>query len=553
MATDKDGSSDGSDNSSALERIANTIRAQGIRISDLLAQDPDRVTNYSLDAAGIHLDYSRHLLTDEAWHHLCGLADDCQLEQAVAAMYAGDIVNPTERRSALHVALRGHCPDNRPEIPGQVTETLAQMQRISEALRSGQWIGADGQRISDIVNIGIGGSDLGPSMVNTALRHWSTSAVSCHFVSNVDPVHLEQTLRGLDPATTLFIIASKSFTTLETMENARSARDWLGAAFKDPQAMQQHFLAVSARPDRAVDFGIHADNVLPLQDWVGGRFSLWSAIGLPVAISIGMTAFRELLAGAQDMDRHFLDAPPAQNMPVVLALLAVWYSRYWHCQSQVVLPYAQSLDLFPRYLQQLEMESLGKSVDIAGRAVAFTTGQVIWGSAGTNGQHSFHQLLHQGTVLVPADFIAIANSHTGDCPRQHQHLLANCLAQGQALMSGNSRQSVERNLTADGMNSDHARLMAPHRAVPGNKPSSTLLLHSLTPRSLGALTALYEHKVYAQSILCHINAFDQWGVEIGKQLSGPLYRALSDGEQPDNLDASTRALVTHCQKLQIHD
>jgi len=540
----------GNNTRAELGQMADRLRTEKTRVSQLLADDPSRVQRYSVSGAGIHLDYSRHLLTDEARNTLLILADECQLEQAIAAMFAGDLVNPTERQSALHVALRGHVPDNCPEAAKAVSESLIRMQEIVDAIRDGSWTGAGGDRIKDVVNLGIGGSDLGPHMVTRALEHWQSPELRCHFVSNVDPVHLHETLINLEPASTLFVVASKSFTTLETMENARRAHAWLQEQFIGADAVRHHFLAISSRPDRAIEFGIPAENILPMQDWTGGRFSLWSTIGLPIAIATGMTAFRELLDGARDMDRHFLESAPAENMPVIMALLAVWYSQAWHCQTQAILPYSQSLHLFPAYLQQLEMESLGKSTNISGRPVDGATGQIIWGSAGTNGQHSFHQLLHQGTTMVPVDFIAIAQGHLDDCEQQHQHLLANCIAQSQALLQGYSVDEVEREIRGRGLSADHARLLAPHKAVPGNRPSSTLLLQSLTPRTLGALIALYEHKVYAQSILCHINAFDQWGVEIGKALSGPVLDALATGSLPENMDASTLDLIQRCRKLQ---
>lgn len=540
----------GDNTQAGLGKLADTLRSEQTRISQLLRDDPGRVQRYSVNAAGVHLDYSRHLLADQALQSLLSLAEECQVEQALSAMFAGDVVNPTERRSALHVALRGHVPDNCPEAANTVSESLARMQKVVDAVRDGSWKGAGGDRITDVVNLGIGGSDLGPHMIAVALRRWQSPGLRSHFVSNVDPVHLHETLDSLDPASTLFLVASKSFTTLETMENARRARAWLQARFTGTDAIRRHFLAISSRPDRAIEFGIPPENVLPMQDWTGGRFSLWSTIGLPIALATGMHTFRELLDGAHDMDRHALESPLAQNMPVIMALLAFWYSRAWHCQTHAVLPYSQSLHLFPAWLQQLEMESLGKSIDISGRPVDGATGQIIWGSAGTNGQHSFHQLLHQGTTLVPVDFIAIAQGHLDDCQLQHQQLLANCLAQSQALMQGNTRDEIERDLLDRGMSADHARLLAPHKVVPGNRPSSTLLLPSLTPRTLGALVALYEHKVYVQSILCHINAFDQWGVEIGKALSGPVLNALETGELPDNLDASTSDLIQRCRSLQ---
>lgn len=525
------------------------LQSKDLRMSSLFAEDPDRARRHSLQVAGIHLDYSRHLLTDKTLSLLTGLAEECQLEQAINALFSGDIVNPTEQQPALHVALRGHRVERMPECEQQVEAVLQRMDTLCQKLHEQQWQGFGGETIRDIVNIGIGGSDLGPAMVAEALQDWQKPGVHCHFVSNVDPAHLHRTLRDLDPGRTVFVIASKSFSTQETMENAVMARQWLLDNGATPSTINQHLIAVTARPEKAAAFGVIDEHIFPFWDWVGGRFSLWSAIGLPVALSIGMTEFRALLAGGRLMDQHFESAPLGANMPVILALLSLWYTRYWQAGSQVVLPYSQALERLPAHLQQLEMESLGKSTNLNGKAVDHATGAVLWGSAGTNGQHSFHQLLHQGTALIPADFIAIAR-----CPeqlplQQHRILLAHCFAQSQALMQGKSIAEAEAEMLEAGIEASQARLLAPHKATPGNRPSSTLLLDRLDPGQLGALIALYEHKVYALSVLLHINAFDQWGVELGKQLSGGLLDALQNGTTTD-LDPASRNLVSRCRALQ---
>ncbi|MEX2366386.1 MAG: glucose-6-phosphate isomerase, partial [Pseudohongiellaceae bacterium] len=391
------------------------------------------------------------------------------------------------------------------------------MEQFVNAVTEGEWTGYSGRAITDIVNIGIGGSDLGPAMVYQALHPYHLPGISCHFVSNVDPAHLEQTLLGLNPETTLFVIASKSFTTLETSQNANAARQWFLDSHADEKALAQHFVAVSANIDKAVAFGIDQGNIFPMWDWVGGRYSLWSAIGLPVALGIGFDNFHALLKGAHAMDEHFRTAPLMQNMPVIMALLNIWYLNFFAAESQVILPYEQNLHLFPAFLQQLDMESLGKSVKKDGTPVHWNTGAIVWGSAGTNGQHSFHQLLHQGTHLIPADFIASVQTHY-DHAEQNQHLLANCFAQSQALMLGKPLQQAITELAAQGLDDASIEALAPHKVIPGNRPSNTIIMASLCPETLGALVAAYENKVYVQSVILQINAFDQWGVELGKTM-----------------------------------
>lgn len=516
------------------------------RISDLFAADPDRFNNFSLQAPELLLDYSKHLITTETLGLLSELANQAGVKQAINAMFAGQLINNTEQRPALHVALRS--PLNQSPEEKIVHDTLNKMEAFVGNIQSGKWKGFSGKTIKDVVNIGIGGSDLGPAMVYDALTPFHSNKIKCHFVSNVDPSHLEQTLASLNPETTLFVIASKTFTTLETLQNAQTAKQWLQASLSSDKELAKHFVAVSTNTKKAKVFGIDETNVFPMWDWVGGRYSLWSAIGLPIALGTSMQHFRELLEGAHAMDEHFKNEALASNMPVLMALLNIWYLNFFGVETQAILPYIQNLHLFPAFLQQLEMESLGKSVTTDGDSLNINSGGLIWGSAGTNGQHSFHQLLHQGTHLVPADFIASANSPT-DKVEQHQHLLANCFAQSQALMQGKSLQEVENELSAQGFNETEINALAPHKVIAGNNPSSTIMMKALTPTALGALIAAYEHKVYVQSIILGINAFDQWGVELGKVLSKEVFQAISSDEPCSKFDVSTNGLINYTTKI----
>jgi glucose-6-phosphate isomerase len=526
---------------SAMQQIKHSQQ----HIADYFRNDPERFNRFSLCAAGILLDYSKNQLTEEILRLLLNLADQAGMEREIASMFDGNIVNNTEQRPALHVALRSQKQETPYEK--EVHVTLNKMEAFVQQVQSGSWKGHTGKPITDVVNIGIGGSDLGPAMVYQALSAEHLMQIKCHFVSNVDPVHLEQTLKNLFPATTLFVIASKTFTTMETSLNAKAARAWILEAGALDADLSRHFVAVSANVEKAVAFGIDPHNIFPMWNWVGGRYSLWSAIGLPVALGIGMPGFRALLQGANAMDAHFRSAPLAQNMPVLMALLNLWYFNFWQTESQAILPYAQNLHLFPAFLQQLDMESLGKQVRKDGQVLDTCSGGIVWGSAGTNGQHSFHQLLHQGTHLIPADFIAIAKSASTNVDQQEQ-LLANCFAQSQALMHGKPLAQAMAELLAQGLTQAEAAALAPHKVIPGNRPSNTLLLEKLTPESLGALIALYEHKVYAQSVLLQINAFDQWGVELGKVLSTDIYKAITANGACTVFDASTNALINRVQK-----
>jgi len=489
-------------------------------INTLFSDNPERFEQFSLEAAGVLLDYSRNQADAETLSLLNDLAEKARLKQAIAAMFDGETINGSENRPALHVALRS--PEHSNDTGQAVHQALDQMAGFVGKVTSWQWQGYKGDPITDVVNIGIGGSDLGPAMVYSALSDFHLDGIRCHFVSNVDPAHLEHTLENLAPETTLFVIASKSFATLETSLNAQAARRWFLEANDNEKDLAKHFIAVSANTDKAAEFGIDPENIFPMWDWVGGRYSLWSAIGLPVALGIGMENFRKLLAGAHAMDEHFRTADMSDNLPVLHGLLDTWYNCFFAADTKAILPYSQQLQLMPAWLQQLSMESLGKSVSVEGEKVG-RTGQIIWGSAGTNGQHSFHQLLHQGTHLIPVDFIAIAKTDSTN-KEQHLQLLANCFAQSRVLMAGYA--------------SDDA-----HKNVPGNKPSNTMLLDKLTPESLGAILAAYEHSVFVQSVVLGINAFDQFGVEAGKVLSADIYEALNKKEEASGFDASTNSLI----------
>ncbi len=509
-------------------------------LSTLFREEPSRARRYTVGAAGLVLDYSKNLVDSEILQALFALAERAGLRDATAALFRGDEVNNTEHRPALHMLLRS--PGNAGAREQEVHAALTRLEDFVAKVHTGRWKGYSDKAIRTVINIGIGGSDLGPAMAAEALAPYHVANFTCHFVSNVDPSHLEQTLAPLDPATTLFVIASKTFTTLETMQNANAARGWALTAGVPTTELGKHFVAVSANVEKAAAFGIAPANIFPMWDWVGGRYSLWSAIGLPIALAVGMDNFRELLHGAHQMDEHFRMSEPAANMPVLLGLLTHWYYHAYGTESHAVLPYVQNLHLFPAFLQQLDMESLGKQVDRDGNKLDSQSGGIIWGSAGTNGQHSFHQLLHQGTRLIPADFIAALESHSSN-REAHLHLLSNCFAQSQALMEGKSQMQAHAELLQQGTPAAEAQWLAPFKVCPGNRPSNTIMMRQLTPATLGALTALYEHKVFVQSVLLNMNAFDQWGVELGKVLSSGVYQALTAGSSCTRFDASTNALI----------
>lgn len=517
-------------------------------LRDLFREDPDRAARLRAEAAGLLLDYSKNLVTNATMDLLFALARAADLEDWRARMFAGEPINNTEGRAVLHVALRNRA--NTPilvdgqDVMPEVNAVLARIADFSEQVRSGEWRGFTGQPITDVVNIGIGGSNLGPKMVCTALAPYQSARPRPHFVSNVDASHLAATLQGLDPASTLFIIASKTFTTQETMTNAMSARHWLVNGLGSDAAVRNHFVAVSTNAEKVSAFGIDTEQMFGFWDWVGGRYSLWSAIGLPIAIAIGYDRFIELLDGAHAMDQHFLSAPMTENLPVILGLLGVWYIDFLGARTHAILPYDQYLEHFPAYLQQADMESNGKHVTHAGVRVDYATGPIVWGQPGTDGQHAFYQLIHQGTELVPADFIAPMRSHhpLGD---HHAKLIANCLAQTEALMRGRTLDEARAEMIAAGLSADTADRLAPHREFDGNRPTNTILMNQVTPRSLGALIALYEHKIFTQGIIWGVNSFDQWGVELGKQLAGVILHEIEQGAIGPEHDASTQALLAH--------
>ncbi len=528
----------------ALERHWQSLR--GIRMRDLFARDPQRCERYSLSACGINLDYSKNLIDEKAMRLLIDLAEAAELSRWGNRLLRGEKVNTTEGRAVLHMALRNigyrdYRHEGRDVMPA-IRSVLSRMRTFSEDVRAGRWLGYTGQPIRDVVNIGIGGSSLGPKMVCEALRPYQRDDLRVHFVSNIDGTHLASTLQHLDPATTLFVVASKTFTTQDTLTNAESARRWLLDRLHNDEAVARHFVAVSTNTQAVRAFGIDVHNMFEFWDWVGGRYSLWSSIGLPIALAVGMDRFEELLAGAHDMDEHFVEAPPERNLPIVLALLGIWYLNFGGCDSHAVVPYYQHLMHLPAFLQQLDMESNGKRVTRNGQPVNYHTGPVIWGAVGTDAQHSFFQLLHQGTRLIPVDFILPLCSHY-DLPGHHEKLVANCFAQAQALMRGRTEAEARAEMEAVGLDEARIRALLPHRVFPGNRPSNMLVFDRLTPRILGSLIALYEHKVFVQGIVWGVDSFDQWGVELGKQLAGHILQGFQDISGSPDVDCSTASLV----------
>jgi len=517
--------------------------AKDVQIKELFAADPQRGTEFALQAVDIYADVSKHRVSTETIDLLLALARDCQVEARRDAMFAGEPINTTEKRAVLHTALRNVSDqpvmvDGIDVMPG-VWAVLDKMAAWSNAIRDGSWTGHTGKRIKTVINIGIGGSDLGPVMVTEALKHYAQDGLSVRFVSNLDATHLVEATKGLDPAETVFIIASKTFTTDETMTNAHSARDWLLAALGDEAAVAKHFVAVSTNAEQVAAFGIDTANMFEFWDWVGGRYSLTSAIGLSIMVAIGPECFHEMLAGFHAMDEHFRTAPLEENLPVILALLGVWYGNFYGSQSTAVLPYEQYLHRLPAYLQQADMESNGKSVTRGGQTVDYATGQIVWGEPGTNGQHAFYQLLHQGTQLVPVDFIGFAKP-LNPLGEHHTKLMANMFAQAQALAFGKTADEVR----AEGVPDD----LVPHKTFAGNRPSTTLILPELTPHTLGQLIALYEHKIFVQGVIWDVDSFDQWGVELGKVLAKDIYHELAGGSAVER-DSSTRELIEKYNKL----
>ena len=521
----------------------------------LFETDAQRFKNFSLHLDDLLFDFSKHRITAETLTLLVELAEQMDVPQFIERMFRGDRINFTEDRPVLHVALRNRS--NRPiEVDGQdvmpvVNQVLDKMRCFTEDVRSGAWKGYMGERITDIVNIGIGGSDLGPVMVTEALRPYWKEGLQVHFVSNIDGTHLTEALRNLRPESTLFTVASKTFTTVETMTNATSAREWLLAKLGNHAAVARHFVALSTNTKEVVNFGIDPENMFEFWDWVGGRYSLWSSIGLSIALVIGMDRFKELLAGGHDVDEHFRTAPLAENIPVVMALLGIWYNNFFDAHSHAILPYDQYLHRFAAYFQQCDMESNGKRVDRDGQAIdSYNTGPIIWGEPGTNGQHAFYQLIHQGTRLIPCDFLAAANNHN-PLGRHHEILMANFFAQTEALMHGKTPEEVRAKL-ANSATEDQEQLVA-HRTFTGNRPTSSFLFTKLTPRTLGRLIALYEHKVFVQGIIWNINSFDQWGVELGKQLANTISGELEGSDDVSSHDVSTNSLINYYKHLRAEE
>src|ERR1700689_2683834 len=527
----------------ALQAHYDQIHSRHLRA--MFAEDPKRGGRLGVEAAGLYFDYSKHRVTDETLRLLLALADEVGLRGRIDAMFRGDKINVTEKRAVLHIALRAprgaSIGVDGDDVVPKVHEVLDRMADFSARIRDGSWKGHTGKRIRNIINVGIGGSDLGPVMAYEALRHYSDRNLTLRFVSNVDGTDFAEATRDLDPAETLFIISSKTFTTLETMTNARTARDWLLASLHDDKAVAKHFVAVSTNAAEVAKFGINTDNMFGFWDWVGGRYSMDSAIGLSTMLAVGPDSFRALLSGFHAMDVHFRSAPFDRNLPVLLGLLAVWYNDFFGAQTVAVLPYDQYLERFPAYLQQLTMESNGKHVTLDGATVNYQTGPIFWGEPGTNGQHSFYQLIHQGTKLIPCDFIAFHQA-LNPLGRHHDMLLANVFAQGEALAFGKTPEQVQAEGTPD--------WLLPHRVFEGNRPSNTILAARLRPETLGKLVALYEHSVFTQGIVWQINSFDQWGVELGKVLAQRIIPELESKAEPSlSHDSSTNNLIRRYRKL----
>jgi glucose-6-phosphate isomerase len=518
---------------------------KNVHMRDLFAQDPERFKTFSLDFDGLLLDFSKNRITSETMKLLQALAMECDVPGWTKKMFNGEKINLTENRAVLHIALRNRT--NRPilvdgkNVMPEINAVLDHMGTFSKAIRSGQWKGYTGKAITDFVNIGIGGSDLGPVMVTEALKAYADGP-QAHFVSNVDGTHIVETLKTLSPETTLFIIASKTFTTQETLTNAHSARDWLLAAAKDQAAVAKHFVALSTNDQEVRKFGIDPANMFEFWDWVGGRYSLWSAIGLSIVLSIGFENFIEMLEGAHAMDEHFLNAPPDKNLPLTLGLLGIWYNNFFGTRTHALLPYDQYMHRFPAYFQQGDMESNGKSVTRQGEKLDIASGPVIWGEPGTNGQHAFYQLIHQGTQMVPADFLAPIETQN-PLGEHHLILLSNFFAQTEALMKGKTADEVRQELEKDGLEVEALEKLIPHKVFTGNRPTNSILFHKLTPKTLGVLIALYEHKIFTQGIIWNINSFDQWGVELGKQLAKAILPELEKPGAIISHDSSTNGLI----------
>lgn len=531
--------------SSHYEAVAN------VHMRELFAGDPQRFEKFSVQFNDILLDYSKNRVTEETMRLLFELAREANLSGWARRMFSGEHINFTEDRAVLHMALRNRS--NTPilvdgeDVMPEVNRMLERMRRFCIKVHTGIWKGHTGKRITDVVNIGIGGSDLGPLMVTEALKPYARDDIRVHYVSNVDGTHVAEKIKHLDPQTTLFIVSSKTFTTQETLTNARTARRWLVENLRDESAVAKHFVAVSTNTEAVAAFGIDPKNMFEFWDWVGGRYSLWSSIGLSIALYLGMDNFEQLLAGAHAMDQHFMRAPMEKNLPVIMGLLGVWYSSFFDAETYAILPYDQYLHRFTAYLQQADMESNGKRIDRDGNVVDYNTGPIIWGESGTNGQHAFYQLIHQGTHLIPIDFMAPVETHNpvGD---HHVILLANFFSQSEALMLGRTEKEARAELEAQGLSGEALEALLPHKIFSGNKPSNSVMFHKLTPYTLGSLIAMYEHKIFVQGVIWRINSFDQWGVELGKQLAKTILSKLDDDEPVGEHDSSTNGLINYYKR-----
>ena len=529
-------------------------KIKDVHMKTLFAEDPERFKKFSLRFNDILVDYSKNRMTDETLNLLLSLVEEIDLKGAIEKMFTGDKINETENRAVLHVALRNkrNTPiyvDDEDVMPNVIT-VLEKMKSFSDKIISGQWKGFTNIKISDVVNIGIGGSDLGPVMVTEALKPYAQDGISVHFVSNVDGTHMAETLKMLNPETTLFIVASKTFTTQETMTNALTARDWFLKYAKDKTHVAKHFVAVSTNAKEVEAFGIDKKNMFEFWDWVGGRYSLWSAIGLSIMCTIGYDNYDALLLGAHEMDNYFRETPFEKNIPVILALIGIWYGNFFGAQTEVLLPYDQYMHRFSAYFQQGNMESNGKSVDRNGSKASWQTGSIIWGEPGTNGQHSFYQLIHQGTKLIPADFLAPAKSHN-PIGEHHPILLSNFFAQTEALMMGKTKEEVIKELRQEGKSDSEIEKLTPFKVFDGNKPTNSILFKQLSPKTLGNLIAMYEHKIFVQGVIWNIYSFDQWGVELGKQLAKKIQPELKDDTAIDTHDASTNGLINAYKEMRV--
>jgi len=527
-------------------------KMKNVHMKDLFAQDPERFKKLSLKFNDILVDYSKNRITEETLSLLLGLTEEADVKDSIDKMFSGDKINETENRAVLHIALRNR--DNRPitvdgeDVMPKVNAVLEKIKGFSNRLISGEWTGYTGKKMTDIVNIGIGGSDLGPVMVTEALRPYAKEGLAAHFVSNVDGTHIVETLKKLDPETTLFMIASKTFTTQETMTNAFTAREWFLKHAKDQAHVARHFVAISTNAEKVQAFGIDTENMFEFWDWVGGRYSLWSAIGLSIACHIGFENFEALLQGGHEMDMYFKDTPFDKNIPVILALIGLWYGNFFGAQTEVMLPYDQYMHRFPAYFQQGNMESNGKSVDRDGERISHQSGPIVWGEPGTNGQHSFYQLIHQGTKVIPADFLAPAISHN-PIGEHHNILLSNFFAQTEALLNGKTREQVVEELKDEGKSDAEIQKLWPYKLFEGNRPTNSVLFKKLTPKTLGNLIAMYEHKIFVQGVIWNIFSFDQWGVELGKQLARKIQPELADDKPVDTHDASTNGLINAFKEM----